>query len=70
MIAVGWFGVPGAHSSKSTKTHLLVGGKPACGARVGKRAEFQWCCVGAGVYNCECQVCERKRQKLVKERED
>lgn len=57
-VEVGWFGIPGGPSWRSTKTHAVVDGKPMCGSRLGKDMEFQWCSHHGNIVP-ECETCKR-----------
>ena len=61
---VGWWGIPGGSSSLSTKTHLALKGKPACGSRLRSTMEFQWCSRGIHTLDPECKRCLKAIVKL------
>jgi len=56
--STGWFGIPGANGRGSTKVHLVRGGRPACGARLSPRQEYQWCAGGVEYAYLECERCK------------
>ena len=58
-MSIGWFGIPGASSRFSTLTHVVSGGKPICGAKLGPKQEFQWCAYGTKAIECECRRCKK-----------
>ena len=60
---IGWYGVPGAVSYQSTKTHVDNGDGPICRARVGKKTQFQWCCENNSLGYLECKTCKRMLEK-------
>lgn len=57
MRATGFWGVPGG--IRSTQTHCVTTSplKAACGSRVGRLMEFQWCAMGWHRVYVECQRC-------------
>ena len=55
--STGWFGIPGANGRGSTRVHIVVRGKPACGARLGPNQVFQWCSAGIRFEMLECKRC-------------
>jgi len=57
---VGWWGRPGITGS-FTKTHARRNdtGKPACGARVHPKAEYQWCAIWLKEDYLECERCKK-----------
>jgi hypothetical protein len=60
---IGWFGIPGGPEWRSTKTHIVIQGKPVCGTRLGEEQEFQWCSY-IGAIAPECRSCQRIRRSL------
>ena len=58
-ISTGWYGIPGAKGRGSTKVHVVIEGKPACGCRVGSKQEYQPCARGAIVSMVECLRCKQ-----------
>jgi hypothetical protein len=56
-ISTGWFGIPGAKGRGSTKVHVVICGKPACGTKVGEYQEYQKCVNGADSRIVECKRC-------------
>ena len=63
-ISTGWFGVPGARSGSSSKVHLVAGGKPICGARLGPKMEYQFCSSTLSLEYVECEPCRKAGRKL------
>jgi hypothetical protein len=56
---IGWFGIPGGPSYRSTKTHVVMAsGKTLCGSKMGKGMEFQWCSYVGGCIP-ECELCRK-----------
>ena len=62
---IGWFGIPGGLACDSTKTHVIVGKKLLCGAKVSEAQEFQFCAfLPKSNYDyIECRHCLKKVQK-------
>lgn len=66
--SVGWFGIPGGPESRSTKTHIVIHGKPVCGSVLSDEMEFQWCADSIYIDYVECHKC--LNSKFVKEYEE
>ena len=58
---VGWFSIPGGPEWRSTKTHIVIQGRPVCGTRLSQNQVFQWCS-NIGGYIPECKSCQRSRR--------
>lgn len=56
-MAIGWYGVPGG--PEGSMTHVVHDGRPVCGTRFHRLAEFQWCCHDDWTYVPECERCKR-----------
>lgn len=60
---IGWYGIPGAPSYRSTLTHADNGEGPICGTRLGKKMKFNWCCQDNSFYDPECKTCKKILKK-------
>lgn len=59
-MSTGWWGLPGDGTGNcSTKVHVEVDGKPACGFKVRPEMIYQWCCPGVNANYVECTHCTR-----------
>lgn len=59
MIRTGWYGIPGGSEHSSTRVHVVVDGKPACGVVLADAQEFQWCARGISLEYVECDRCRK-----------
>lgn len=65
IVETGWSGVPGATGDRSSKVHLFVDGKPACGSRLAPKSEFQCCARRIWFDVIECEKCRLIAMKLM-----
>lgn len=56
-IETGYFMKPGTR--QVTLVHLVRGGKPICGAKIGEDMEFQWCASFKWLEAVTCTTCRR-----------
>ena len=63
-VSTGWFGIPGGPEYASTKVHIVVDGKPACGARLSPAQRYQWCSHGIHLGYVECRRCTGMAQSI------
>ncbi len=61
MTETGYFGVPGKETR--SKVHIVEQDKPACGVRIGPKAEYQWCANGVNFAYLDCKRCIKKYRK-------
>lgn len=62
--ATGWFGVPGRPSQGYTKVHIVHDGRPICGVRRRRDAEFQHCASGVHDDIVDCEACKRVLHRI------
>ena len=62
----GYYGISG--KSTRSKVHLDINGHPACGAKIHKDAEFQWCASGIKLDYLECKHCLKIATNIILER--
>jgi hypothetical protein len=59
----GWFCIPGGRTGG--QVHVVSYGKPICGQRLHKKAEFQWCAHGIKLDYIECARCKGRAKKML-----
>lgn len=64
MNETGWFGIPGAPETCSSKVHFVQDRVPICHAPLRKGQQFQVCAVGWKFKLVECQRCKNIANRL------
>lgn len=60
--SVGYFGrLDAQHREHVTAVHLVVDGRPACGARPGPKMDFYWCGPPSEWGYVSCDRCKARR---------
>ena len=59
----GWFGVPGEMSPRYPTVHFVRDGRPICGVRPRREAEFQFCAHGFKLSLVECERCRKAAEE-------
>ena len=63
-MSTGYFGAPGQIARG--KTHFVLRGKPICGCRIGKKAQFLFCASGFDEKYVECRRCKAEYRRILR----
>jgi hypothetical protein len=63
-LSIGWYGIPGGPSYRSTPVHVHARGHgPICGAKLSSKMQYQWCSHGVQREYIECGNCLRRVER-------